>query len=152
MSIQRTATHAQAESAPAVKDRRKTHRSDRAFQNRFRLAMLQLVAVAVVPLALLSLGVSHTLRNPHVFLNSLWAPILLTVAGIAAGVLIVRRCDKVSNRYCGPTVRIIGTLEAIRRGERPTPVQVREDDEFEHLVKQLNETFEHLGLMDDSVR
>jgi F0F1-type ATP synthase assembly protein I len=149
MSVPQAATRAQVE---AEEDRRHTHRSDPAFQNRFRLALMQLVAAALVPAAALSLGVSYVVQHPEILPDSPWVPIAFTAAGVAAGLLILRRCDKVSNRYCGPTRRMIQTLESIRRGERPAPVRVRKGDEFEHLVKELNETFVELGAMDDPAR
>jgi hypothetical protein len=137
---------------PALEDRRKSHRSDPAFQNRFRLAMLTLVLVALTPAVALSLMVNHAVLNPATFLESPWPLLGALAATAAAATLILRRCDKVSNRYCGPTYRIIKALEAVQRGERTQPVRVRKDDEFEPLAEQLNRTLATLGVLDHEHR
>jgi methyl-accepting chemotaxis protein len=152
MIVQQAESQVQVESVPAPEERRKSHRSDPAFQNRFRLALMKLVLVALVPTVGLSLIVHHTVLHPETFLDSPWVLLATAVTCVAAAVLIIQRCDKMSNRYCGPTYRIVQTLEAIRRGERTQPLRVRKNDEFEQLVQQLNQTFIKLGVMDDSDR
>ena len=152
MDVQQAAGQVQAESIPAQIERRMSHRSDPAFQNRFRLALMKLVFTALVPTVVLSLIVSHTVVHPDAFLDSPWVLLATAAASIAAAILILQRCDKMSNRFCGPTYRIIQTLEAVHRGERAQPVRVRKNDEFEELVHHLNKTFIELGVMDDSDR
>ena len=152
MSVQQAADRVQIGITPAQEERRVSHRSDPDFQNRFRLALMKLVLVALIPVAALSLFVSHAVRDPDVFLNSPWVPLALFVLTVAFAVWIVQRCDKLSNRYCGPTLRLIQAVKAIRRGERAKPVRVRKNDEFEELVHHLNQTFVELGVMDDSDR
>jgi hypothetical protein len=152
MAVQQAADRVQVGSSPAHEERRQSHRSDPAFQNRFRLALMKLVFTALVPTVVLSLIVSHTVLYPDAFLDSPWVLLATAVASIAVGVLILQRCDKVSNRYCGPTYRIVEALKAIHRGERAQPVKVRKNDEFEELVHHLNRTFVELGLMDDGDR
>jgi hypothetical protein len=149
MSVQQAADRVQVGLSPAQEERRTSHRSDPAFQNRYRLALMQLVLVALIPAAALSLFVSHAVRHPEVFLDSPWVPLATAVLTVLVAGWIVRRCDKVSNRYCGPTFRLMRTVEAIRRGERPRPVHVRKNDEFEQLVQHLNAAFIQLGVMDD---
>jgi hypothetical protein len=112
---------------------------------------MQLVLVALVPVAALSLFASHAVQHPEVFLDSPWVPLGTAVLALAFTVLIVRRCDKISNRYCGPTFRLMKAVETIRRGERAKPVRVRKNDEFEQLVHHLNAAFIQLGVMDDDV-
>jgi hypothetical protein len=149
MSVQQAADCMQVGVKPVQKDRRMSHRSDPDFQNRYRLALMQLVLASLVPVAALSLFVSHAIRNPAVFLDSPWVPLATALVTVVFAAWIVRRCDKVSNRYCGPTFRLIRTVEAIRRGERVQSVRVRKNDEFEELVGHLNATFIQLGVMDD---
>jgi len=149
MTVQEAADRVQVGSTARQEERRKSHRIDPAFQNRFRLALMQLVLVALVPTVALSLIVNHTVLHPEAFLESPWALLATAVACVAAAILILRRCDKVSNRYCGPTYRITKTLEAIERGERIQRLHVRKNDEFEPLVEQLNRTFVKLGVLDD---
>jgi methyl-accepting chemotaxis protein len=152
MAVQQAADHVQVGVIPAPEERRKSHRSDPAFQNRFRLALMKLVLVALVPTVALSLIVSHTVLHPETFLESPWALLATVTASAAAAALILRQCDKVSNRYCGPIYRIIRTLEAVQRGERAQPLHVRRNDEFEQLAQQLNRAFEKLGVMDEAHR
>jgi hypothetical protein len=152
MAVQQAADQVQVGDIPGQQERRMSHRSDPAFQNRFRLALMQLVLVALVPTVALSLIVNHTVLHPDAFLESPWVFLATAAACLAAATLVLRRCDKVSNRYCGPTYRIVRTLEAINRGERTRPVRVRKNDEFEELVYHLNEAFIKLGVMDDGDR
>ena len=152
MAVQQAAYQVQVGSIPAHEERRKSHRSDPAFQNRFRLALMKLVLVALVPTVALSLIVNHTVLHPETFLESPWVLLGTVVASAAAAVLILRQCDKVSNRYCGPTYRIIRILEAIQRGERAQPIRLRENDEFEQLAEELNRALIKLGVMDEGER
>jgi len=151
MSIQQSADQLQVAVPPASVERRKSLRCDPRVQNRYRLALLQLVVVALIPAAALSLFASHAVRHPEIFLDSPWVPISTAVLSVAIAAWIVRRCDQVSNRYCGPTFRLMQAVEAIRRGERPKPVRVRKNDEFEQLVHQLNAMLIQLGVMEDDV-
>ena len=152
MAVQQAADQVQVGTTSACEERRKSHRSDAAFQNRFRLALMKLVLVVLAPAVMLSLIVSHTVRHPETFLDSPWVLLATAAASIAAAVLILQRCDKLSNRFCWPTYRILQILEAVRRGERTQPIRVRKNDEFEELVQQLNQTFVELGVMDGSDR
>jgi len=147
MALQEAADRLQVGASQELDERRHNWRSDPVFQNRFRVAMMQLVAVALVPALVLSLVVTHSVRHPDVFLDSPWVPLGTLALSIAAAALIIRRCDKVSSRYCGPTFRIIQMLQSVRRGERPEPVRVRRKDEFADLVQELNETLAQLGAM-----
>jgi hypothetical protein len=151
MSVQQAADQVQIGFSPAGEERRKSHRSDPSFQNRYRLALMHLVLLALIPTVALSLLVNHAVQHPDVFLDSPWVPLATAVLTVGVWVWILRRCNKVSNRYCGPTFRMMKAIEAIRRGERVKPVGVREDDEFEPLVQLLNATFIQLGVMDDDV-
>ncbi len=152
MTVQQAADRVQVGSSPAQEDQRKSDRSDPAFQNRFRLALMKLVFAALLPTVVLSLIVSHTVLHPDAFLDSPWVLIATAAGGAVVAMLILQRCDKLSNRYCGPTYRIVNTLKAIQRGERAQPVRVRENDEFEALVHHLNQTLVKLGVMDDGDR
>ena len=149
MTLHESATRAQAAMAPGREERRHSWRSEPAFQNRFRLAMLKLVLAALAPAMVISLVVTHSVLHPETFLDSPWVPLGTLAMTIAAGALILRECDRVSSRYCGPTFRIIQTLQAVRRGERVKPVRTRESDEFAELAQELSETFVKLGVMDD---
>lgn len=152
MAVQQAADRVQVGSSPAREEKRKSHRSDPAFQNRFRLALMKLVFTALAPTVVLSLIVSHTVLHPDAFLDSPWVLLATAAASFVIGILILQRCDKVSNRYCGPTRRIVQTLEAVHRGERAQPVRVRKNDEFEELVHHLNQALVELGAMDQSDR
>lgn len=150
MSVQQAADQVEIGLSPAREERRKSHRSDPSFQNRYRLALLQLVLLALIPTVALSLFVNHAVQRPDVFLDSPWVPLATAVLTVALWAWILRRCDKISNRYCGATYRLTQAIEAIRRGERVKPVRVRQDDEFEPLVQLLNATFTQLGVMDEA--
>jgi len=153
MAVEQAADRVRVGSIPEREERRKSHRSDPEFQNRFRLALMQLVLVALIPTVALSLVVNHAVLHPEAFLESPWVPLAAAIACLAAATLIVRRCDRLSNRYCGPTYRIIKALETIERGERMhRQLRVRKNDEFEPLVEHLNRTFVKLGVMDDDGR
>jgi methyl-accepting chemotaxis protein len=152
MAVQQAADRVQVGSNPVREDRRESHRSDAVFQNRFRLALMKLVFTALVPTVALSLIVSHTILHPDAFLDSPWVLFATAAASLAIAILILQRCDKVSNRYCGPTRRIVQTLEAVQRGERAQPVRVRKNDEFEELAHHLNQALVELGAMDDGER
>ena len=149
MAVEQAADQVQIGSTPVQEERRKSHSSDPAFQNRFRLALMKLVFVALAPTVMLSLVVSHTVLHPEIYLDSPWVLLATAAASVAAAILILQRCDKLSNRFCGPINRIHQTLEAIRRGERSQPIRVRKNDEFEELAQQLNQTFVKLGAMED---
>ena len=152
MAVQQAADQLQGGSILIREERRKSHRSDSVFQNRFRLALMKLVLVALVPTVALSLIVNHTVLHPEAFLESPWVLLATAAASAAAAVLILRQCDRVSNRYCGPTYRIIQVLDAVHRGERAQPLRVRKNDEFEQLVDHLNRVFIELGVMDGGDR
>lgn len=147
MASHEAADQVQIQAASGRDERRRTWRSDPALQNRFRVAMLRLVLVALVPTMMLSLFVSQSVKNPEIFLDSPWVLLALGALCAATAALIVRQCDKVSSRYCGPMVRIIKVLESIRRGEQADRLRVRHNDEFTDLVRELNETFVKLGVM-----
>ena len=149
MEHQQHAERVQAAAAPAEEERRRSWRSAPEFQNRFRVAMLQLVLAALTPAVVISLAVSHSVRHPEVYLASPWVLLATLATAVVVSVLILRQCDRVSSRYCGPTFRIIKMLEEIQAGERPKPVGVRANDEFTDLVAELNKTFVKLDLMDD---
>jgi hypothetical protein len=151
MRVQQAADRVQIGVTPTQEDQRKSHRSDPDFQNRYRLALMQLVLMALIPTAVLSLFVSYAIRHPEVFLDSPWVPLGTALFTVAFAGWIVRRCDKVSNRYCGPTFRLMQAVKDIRRGERVQPVRVRKNGEFEQLVQHLNAAFIQLGVMDDDV-
>jgi nitrogen fixation/metabolism regulation signal transduction histidine kinase len=54
-----------------------------------------------------------------------------------------------AHRLCGPVFIMRRTLEAVRRGERPEPIQLRRKDEFRELADALNETLLALDAMDE---
>jgi hypothetical protein len=149
MILQQPADRVQAAASPGREERRKSWRSEPAFQNRFRLAMLQLVLVALAPATVISLVVTHSVQHPETFLDSPWVPLATLAMTVAAGALILRECDRLSSRFCGPTFRIIQALQAVRRGERVGPVRTRAGDEFAELARELSETLVKLGVMDD---
>jgi hypothetical protein len=78
---------------------------------------MQLVFAALATTVMLSLIVSHTALHPDAFRDSPWVLLATTAASVAAAILILQRCDRVSNRYCGPTYRMVETLKAIHCGE-----------------------------------
>jgi len=149
MEAHQPADRAQVAFRALREERRRSHRCDPRVQNRYRLALLQLVVVALIPAVAPSLFASYAVHHPAVFLDSPWVPIATTALSVSVAAWIVRRCDQVSNRYCGPTFRLLEAVEAIRRGERPRPVRVRKNDEFEQLVHALNGMLIQLGVMEE---
>jgi HAMP domain-containing protein len=49
---------------------------------------------------------------------------------------------RASNRFYEPVQRIQNALDALQRGEKPAPIQVRENDGLRDLAKSFNRTFE----------
>ncbi len=135
-------------SAPAEANRRELIRVDAEFQNRFRALLLGFALLILLFAAGLSLSVSYFITNPGLLPISAWIPATVGFVSLAGCIFIFKLCDRISHRYCGPTVPILRTLDAIRRGERPPPIQLRTHDEYHRLAIALNETFQSLGAMD----
>ena len=123
-------------------ERRQTHRVDADFQNRFRLMILGLAFLATAMTALFAASVLYVVTNPDSLPDRLWVPVSFIVLSWALGGVIVYLCDRLSHRFCGPVHRILKELEAVRRGERPGPIQLRWGDEYRELAEALNATFE----------
>lgn len=98
MELQQAAGRVQVGAARGHEERRHHWRSDPEFQNRFRLAMLQLVLVALLPALVLSRLVTYSLQHPALLLDSPWVLLGILVMVVSATALILRRCDKVSSR------------------------------------------------------
>jgi len=130
------------------RNRRELVRIDPEFQNRFRTLLFGFALLILLFAAGLSLSVSYFISNPGLLPVSVWIPASLAVISLGGCFLIFRLCDRISHRYCGPTIPMLRALRAIRRGERPPPIQLRRHDEFKGLAKALNETFQSLGAMD----
>ena len=131
---------------PRKRDRRRSYRIDPKFQNRFRAAMLAF-AIAVLLLAkITSLGVAYSAAHP---VEYLWPPIWWALLSIPGAILIFYLSDMLSHRLCGPVFIMTRTLEAVRRGERPKPIQLRQKDEFRDLADALNATLVALDAMDE---
>ncbi len=134
---------------PRKRDRRRSYRIDPKFQNRFRAAMLAF-AIAVLLLAkITSLGVAYTAAHPIEYLRTLWLPIGWALLSVPGAIFILYLSDRLSHRLCGPVFIMTRTLEAVRRGERPKPIQLRRKDEFGDLANALNATLVGLDAMDD---
>lgn len=146
------APHAAAAALDRTADRRRGYRIDPAFQSRFRLRILGLALVVATLAMLLSRGVAWVVAHPERLPESLWVPAALAGLGVLASAVILGLCDRLSHRYCGPTWRLLRTLEAVRRGERPEPVRLRHGDEFQDLAEELNAVLRHLGAMDPPAR
>ncbi len=131
---------------PGNENRRRSYRIDPKFQNRFRAAMLAF-AIAILLLAkLTSLAVAYAVAHPE-YLR--WLPVgwaLLTVPG---AIFIFYLSDRLSHRLSGPVFNMMRTLEAVRRGERPKPIQLRRKDEFRDLASALNATLVALDALDE---
>ncbi len=135
-------------SAPAEANRRELIRVDAEFQNRFRALLLGFALLILLFAAGLSLSVSYFITNPGLLPISAWIPATVGLISLVGCFFIFKLCDRISHRYCGPTIPILRTLDAIRRGERPPPIQLRTYDEYQRLAVALNETFQSLGAMD----
>ncbi len=136
-------------SAPAAsRDRRELLRVDAEFQNRFRTLLFAFALLVLLFAAGLSLGVSYFVSHPGLLPLGPWVPACLVMIALGECIIIFRLCDRISHRYCGPTIPILRTLDAIRLGERPPPIQLRTHDEYHGLATALNETFQSLGVMD----
>ena len=123
-------------------ERRKNYRIDADFQNRFRLMILGLAFLATAMTAAFSASVLFVVRNPDALPDRLWVPVGFFALSWVLGGLIVYLCDRLSHRFCGPIHRILKELEAVRRGERPGPIQLRSGDEYRELAEALNATFD----------
>ncbi len=132
---------------PRNEDRRRSYRIDPKFQNRFRAAMLAFAIVILLLTNLTSLAVAYAVAHPIEYLR--WLPVgwaLLTVPG---AIFIFYLSDRLSHRLSGPVFNMMRTLEAVRRGERPEPIQLRRKDEFRDLANALNATLVELDAMDE---
>ncbi len=135
-------------SVPAESNRRELTRIDAEFQNRFRALLLGFALLILLFAAGLSLSVSHFITNPGLLPISAWIPASVGLVSLVGCFFIFKLCDRISHRYCGPTIPILKALDAIRRGEHPPPIQLRTHDEYHRLAVALNETFQSLGAMD----
>ena len=135
-------------SVPAESNRRELTRVDAEFQNRFRALLLGFALLILLFAAGLSLSVSHFITNPGLLPISAWIPATVGFVSLVGCFFIFKLCDRISHRYCGPTIPILKALGAIRRGERPPPIQLRAHDEYQRLAIALNETVLSLGAMD----
>ena len=135
-------------SAPAEANRRELIRVDAEFQNRFRALLLGFALLILLFAAGLSLSVSYFITNPGLLPISAWIPATVGLISLVGCFFIFKLCDRISHRYCGPTIPILRTLDAIRRGERPPPIRLRRHHEYHRLAKALNETLQSLGAMD----
>lgn len=135
-------------SVPAASNRRELTRVDAEFQNRFRALLLGFALLILLFAAGLSLSVSHFITNPGLLPISAWIPASVGLVSLVGCLVIFKLCDRISHRYCGPTIPILKALDAIRRGEHPPPIQLRTHDEYQRLAIALNETFQSLGAMD----
>ncbi len=134
---------------PRNKDRRKSYRIDPKFQNRFRAAMLAFAVVILLLAQLTSLGVAYAATHPVEYLQTLWLPVGWALLSIPATISIFYLSDRLSHRLCGPVFIMRRTLEAVRRWERPKPIQLRRRDEFRELANELNATLVALDAMDE---
>lgn len=130
-------------------DRRKGYRIDPAFQSRFRATMLAFSVGILMMTALLAGGVRHVVEHPESVPLSPWVPAGFFALALAIGGVVFHLTDRLSHRYCGPIHRITRTLEAIGRGERPEPIRLRRNDEFQELAANLNDALRKLGAMED---
>ncbi len=135
-------------SAPAKSNRREQVRVDAEFQNRFRALLLGFALLILLFAAGLSLSVSYFITNPGLLPISAWIPAAVGIISLGGCFFIYKLCDRISHRYCGPTIPILRTLDAIRRGERPPPIRLRTHDEYHGVATALNQTLQSLGAMD----
>ncbi len=134
---------------PRNEDRRRSYLIDPKFQNRFRAAMLAFAVVILLLAQLTSLGVAYAATHQVEYLRTLWLPVGWALLSIPATISIFYLSDRLSHRLCGPVFIMRRTLEAVRRGERPEPIQLRRKDEFRELADALNETLVALDAMDE---
>ena len=149
MAHPQIATHVGRPVVLRGEDRRGSPRIDAEFQGRFRIAMLAFAVGLVALVALVLSIVMQMLRNPGLLPPEVWVPVIGLASAGGIAFLIYYVCDRLSHRYCGPVHRIVRQLEAIEAGERPRPIRLRENDEFQELVERLNATLVRLGAIDD---
>jgi len=130
-------------------DRRQGFRIDPDFQTRFRTVLLASSVLTLVVVAGLGMGVHWAASHPDSLPTSPWVPFVLF--GVAPLVVLglFHLSDRISHRYCGPIRRISDTLEAVRRGERTRPIQLRQKDEFHELAESVNAALRSLGALED---
>ncbi len=134
---------------PRNEDRRKSYRIDPKFQNRVRATMLAFAVVILLLAELTSLGVAYAVAHSVEYLRTLWLPVGWALLSVPATISIFYLSDRLSHRLCGPVFIMKRTLEAVRRGERPEPIQLRRKDEFRDLANELNATLVALDAMDE---
>jgi len=104
MILQQSADRVHEAAAPAREERRQNWRNDPGFQNRFRLAMLQLVLAALTPTMVISLVVSHSVKYPEIYLDSPW--VLLATLATAFTAAARGTGTATSATCCAPTATI----------------------------------------------
>ncbi len=131
---------------PPPDNRRRRYWINPSFQGRYLAAILLLELVVAVITAAITLGLAFVLMSPSFSAGPSWhmtfAIVVVMILALAAA--LVRLGVRVSNRTCGPVYNILNKLAAIRRGENPGPIRLREKDELKELAESINQTVDYL--------
>jgi signal transduction histidine kinase len=126
-------------------NRRRRYWINPGFQGRYLATILLLELLVALVTAGLTLGFAFVLISPMT-VGPAWhtTVAILVVMLLALAGALVWIGVRVSNRICGPVYNMLNKLAAIRRGEQPGPIRLREKDELKELAQSINETVEYL--------
>lgn len=128
----------------SANNRRRRYWIDARFQGRYLGTILLLeVGVATVS-SLFTLAFAFVLMSAEFEAGSSWGQTFVMFVSmlIAVGFALAWLGVRTSHRIFGPVYRIRKSLEAVRAGEIPGPIHLRNKDEFQELASDLNATFD----------
>ncbi|MCH8332682.1 hypothetical protein IIC65_02020 [Candidatus Sumerlaeota bacterium] len=135
-----------------VDNRRRRFWINPRYQGRYLLTILLLELIVMAATAILSFSLAFILIDPDFEAGPSWAVIFtgfITVLLMAAAALIYLGVH-ISHKVCGPALRLQKTLEAVRRGEKPAAIHLRDGDDLQELTEALNGALGSLGLLETS--
>ena len=129
-----------------IVNRRRRYWINSKFQMKYLRMILLLELVVMAVTAVVTLSLAFFLFNPAYEAGIGWSRIFIGFVGFAlvVGVAFIYLGVRLSHRICGPVYRMQRVLEAVRNGEDPGPVTLRDGDELQELAEDLKMTVETL--------
>jgi methyl-accepting chemotaxis protein len=132
---------------PSANNRRRRYWINPSFQGRYLATILLLELLVALVSAGITLGLAFVLMSPAFSAGPSWRMtfgVTLAMIVLLAGALVWLGV-RISNRTCGPVYNMLAKLAAIRRGEEPGPIKLREKDELKELAESINQTVDYLS-------
>lgn len=129
-----------------IVNRRRRYWINSKFQMKYLRMILLLELVVMAVTAVVTLSLAFFLFNPAFESGVGWNKIFIGFVGfaLAVGGAFVYLGVRLSHRICGPVYRMQRVLQAIRNGEDPGPVTLRDGDELQELAEDLGMTIDSL--------